>query len=63
MKVKGFPAKHSHQRDGFSKKGVYALAGMVQWLERQFCKPEGCWFNSQSGHKPELWASSPVGGE
>ena len=25
-------------------------------------KPKGCWFDSQSGHMPGLWATSPVGG-
>ena len=25
------------------------------------CEPKGCWFNSQLGHMPGLWARSPVG--
>ena len=26
------------------------------------CKLKSCWFDSQSGHMPGLWARSPVGG-
>ena len=26
------------------------------------CELKGCWFDSQSGHMPGLWARSPVGG-
>ena len=34
--------------------------GSVDWVPA--CKPKGCLFNSQSGHRPGLWARSPVGG-
>ena len=34
--------------------------GSVDWVLA--CKPEGHWFDSQSGHMPELQARSPVGG-
>ena len=34
--------------------------GSVDWVLA--CEPKGLLFNSQSGHKPGLWARSPVGG-
>ena len=34
--------------------------GSVDWAPD--CEPKGCWFDSQSGHRPGLWAWSPVGG-
>ena len=34
--------------------------GSVDWVPA--CEPKGCWFDSQSGHMPGLWARSPVGG-
>ena len=34
--------------------------GSVDWVLA--CEPKGCWFNSQSGNVPGLWARSPVGG-
>ena len=33
--------------------------GSVDWAWA--CEPKGCWFDSQSGHTPGLWARSPVG--
>ena len=38
-----------------------ALVGVAQWIE---CLPvsQSHWFNSQSGHRPGLWARSPVRG-
>ena len=30
-------------------------------VECQACEPKGRWFDSQSGHKPGLWARSPFG--
>ena len=33
--------------------------GSVDWVPA--CKPEGHWFDSQSGHMPELQARSPLG--
>ena len=35
------------------------LCGSVGWAS--FCKLQGCWFNSRSGHMPGLQVSSPVG--
>ena len=34
--------------------------GSVDWVRA--CEPKGCWFDSQSGHTPGLWARSPFGG-
>ena len=34
--------------------------GSVHWVPA--CEPKGCWFDSQSGHIPGVWARSPVGG-
>ena len=43
-----------------AKEVICALAGVPQWIECQPAyKPEGRWFNSQSGHMPGLWARSP----
>ena len=33
--------------------------GSVDWVLA--CEPKCCWFDSQSGHMPGLWARSPVG--
>ena len=46
-----------------NKNVLLALAGVSHWIEWvPACEPKGCRFNSQSGHMPELWARSPVGG-
>ena len=34
--------------------------GSVDWAPT--CEPKGCWFDSQSGYMPGLWARSPIGG-
>ena len=34
--------------------------GSVHWVLA--CEPEGCWFDSQTRHKPGLYTRSPVGG-
>ena len=34
--------------------------GSVDWV--QASEPKCCWFGSQSGHMPGLWARSPEGG-
>ena len=39
-----------------------ALAGVTQWIECWAREPKGCQFESQSWHRPGLWARSPVGG-
>ena len=41
-----------------------ALTSVAQWIEHQAVnwKVAGCWFNSQSGHRPGFRARSPVGG-
>ena len=33
--------------------------GSVDWVPA--CEPRGCQFDSKSGHRPVLWARSPVG--
>ena len=43
-------------------KYALALAGVAQWIECWPAEARGCWFDSQSGHMPGLWARSPVGG-
>ena len=46
------PLKNYSQSPGWCGSMDWALA----------CKLKGCWFNSQSGHMPGLWARCPVGG-
>ena len=38
-----------------------ALADVSQWIECQSVN-QSHWFDSQSGHMPGLWASSPIWG-
>ena len=44
----------------FKKKFTFCpgWCSSVDWVPA--CKPQGHWFNSQSGHMPGLWARSPV---
>ena len=46
----------------FKKKFLFpGWCGSVDWVPLA-CEPKGCWFDSQSGHMPGLWARSLVGG-
>ena len=47
---------YSSMQEAFSP----GWCGSVDWVPA--CEPKGRWFNSQSGHKPGLWARFPVGG-
>ena len=58
FKAEGTPLQTLTQRciESWESPGWY---GSVDWVP--VCEPNGCQFNSQSGHMPGLWARSPVG--